>query len=108
LRSGVVAANKRYSAYSFRRATIAYRWHPLFGRTLQVSYNRRGNKDLTCIYTEERPELARELPNWMFDERYCADMTLGPPQVSIEALNALAATLSTGGKLGKRGAGDRG
>jgi hypothetical protein len=27
---------------------------------------------LTCIYTDERPDLCRELPNWMFDEGYCA------------------------------------
>ena len=54
--------------------------HPLFGRTLQVSHNRRG-KDLTCIYTDERPDLARELPNWMLDERYCAAMSLGSPQL---------------------------
>jgi hypothetical protein len=69
---------------------------------LQVSPNRRG-KDLTCIYTDERPDLARELPNWMFDESYCAGMILGPPQVSIEALNELAAILAAGGKSAKRG-----
>ena len=96
------AANKRHSAYSFRRATIAYPWHPLFGQTLQVSHNRRG-KDLTCIYTDERPDLARELPNWMFEEKYCAGMSLGPPQVSIEALNALAVLLTAGSKSAKRG-----
>jgi hypothetical protein len=96
-----IAANKRYSAYIFRRATIAYRWHLLFGRTLQVSYNWRG-KDLTCIYTDERPDLARELPNWMFDERYRAGMSLGPPQVSVEALSALAAVLAAGGKRRSR------
>jgi hypothetical protein len=69
---------------------------------LQVSRNRRG-KDLTCIYTDERPDLARELPNWMFDESYCAGMSLGPPQASIEALNELAAVLAAGGKSAKRG-----
>jgi hypothetical protein len=95
-------ANYRHSAYGFRKARIAYRWHPLFDRTLQVSRNRRG-KDLTCIYTDERPDLARELPNWMFDESYCAGMTSGPPQVSIEALNELAAVLAAGGKSSKRG-----
>ena len=77
----------------FVTATIAYRWHPLFGRTLQVSPFRRG-KDLTCIYTAERPDLSRELPNWMFDEAYCAGMTLGAPQISIEGLNELAAVLA--------------
>jgi hypothetical protein len=101
--SGRNGTNKRHSAYSFRRATIAYPWHPLFGRTLQVSRNRRG-KDLTCIYTDERPDLARELPNWMFDEKYCAGMSLGLPQVSIEALNALAVLLTAAGsESAKRG-----
>jgi hypothetical protein len=98
----VGAAIKRHSAYSFRQARIAYRWHPLFGRTLRVSCNRRG-KDLTCIYTDERPDLARELPNWMFDEKYCAGMSFGPPQVSIETLNALAAALEAGGNSAKLG-----
>jgi hypothetical protein len=69
---------------------------------LQVSRNRRG-QDLTCIYTDERPDLARELPNWMFDEKYCAGMSLGPPQVGIEALNALVTVLAAGGKSAKRG-----
>ncbi|HZZ22538.1 MAG TPA: hypothetical protein VFE60_08185 [Roseiarcus sp.] len=67
---------------------------------MQVSRNRRG-KDLTCIYTDERRDLARELPNWMFDESYCAGMSLGPPQVSIEALNELAVVLAAGGKSPK-------
>ena len=53
-------AHQRDSAYSLRCATIAYRWHPLFGRTLQVSPFRRG-KDLKCIYKDERPDLCREL-----------------------------------------------
>jgi hypothetical protein len=76
-----------------RQSTIAYRWHPLSGQTLQVSPHRRG-KDLTCIYTAECPGLSRELPNWMFDQAYCAGMTLGTPQVSLEGLNELAAVLA--------------
>ena len=84
----------RHSAYGFRFATIAYRWHPLFGRTLQVSPFRRG-KELTCIYTDERPGLSRELPNWMFDESYCAGMTLGQPEISIAGLNELASVLAS-------------
>ena len=104
--SAGVGANDRHSAYRFRSAMVAYRWHPLFGRTLQVSHNRRG-KDLTCIYTDERPDLGRELPNWMFDESYCAGMSVGPPQVSVEALNELAAVLATGGESAKRGSRSR-
>jgi hypothetical protein len=71
-----------------------------------VSRNRRG-KELTCIYTDERPDLARELPNWMFKEKHCASMSLGPPQVSIEALDALAALQAAGGKSAKRGSRSR-
>ena len=92
MRSADAAANKRHSAYSFRTARIAYPWHPLFGQTLQVSSHRRG-KDLQCIYTDERPDLSRELPTWMFDESYCAGMTLGEPQIGIEGLLKFAAAL---------------
>jgi hypothetical protein len=96
------AASHRHSAYGFRFATVAYRWHPLFGRTVQVSPFRRG-KALTCIYTQERPDLCRELPNWMFDEGYCVGMTLGPPQISIDGLGELAAVLAL---LGTRRSGN--
>ena len=99
-------ASQRHSAYSFRFATIAYRWHPLFGRTLQVSPFRRG-KALTCIYTHERPDLCRELPNWMFDQSYCAGMTLGPPEISLEGLNELAGVLTALGTNRKRSAQSR-
>src|SRR4029077_10207480 len=89
--------------YSLRYATIAYPWHPLFGRTLQVSPFRRG-KDLKCIYTDERPDLCRELPNWMFDEGYCASMALGAPEISINGLNELAAALRSFGENRTAGA----
>ena len=103
LSSEAPVANDRHSAYRFRLATIAYRWHPLFGRTLQVSPFRRG-KELTCIYVDERPDLCRELPNWMFDESYCSDMTLGQPEVSIEGLNELASVLALLSANRRRGA----
>jgi hypothetical protein len=101
--SAAGADNDRHSAYRFRFATIAYRWHPLFGRMLQVSPFRRG-KELTCIYTDERPDLCRELPNWMFDDSYCASMTLGQPEISIEGLNELATVVAMFGANRKRGA----
>ena len=91
--SVVGAASTRHSTYRLRHATIVYRWHPLFGRTLQVSPHRRG-KELTCIYTDERPGLSRELPNWMFDQSYCAGMTIGAPQIGLEGLVELSAVLS--------------
>jgi hypothetical protein len=86
--SATAAATTRHSTYSLRHSTIAYRWHPLAGQTLQVSPHRRG-KDLTCIYTAECPGFSRELPNWMLDQIYCGGMTLGAPQISVEGLTEL-------------------
>lgn len=53
---------------------------------MQVSPFRRG-KALTCIYTEERSDLFRERPNWMFDAGYCAGMTLGRYKRLVRANN---------------------
>ena len=99
--SAASGPNARHSAYSLRFARIAYPWHPLFGRSLQISPFRRG-KDLKCIYTEERPDLCRELPNWMFDEAYCGGMTLGPPEIGIEGLHDLGKLLASLRKTRKR------
>ncbi len=77
--------------------STAYPWHLLTGRTFQVFPYRRG-KGLRCVYTDERPDLCRELPNWMFDASYCVGMKLGSPEVSIEGLNQLAAVLAELGK----------
>lgn len=95
--SVVGAASTRHSTYSLRHSTIAYRWHPLSGQTLQISPHRRG-KELTCIYTTERPGLSRELPNWMFDQADCAGMTLGAPQINLEGLTELVAVLAVLGE----------
>ena len=70
---------------------------------LQVSPFRRG-KGLTCIYTDERPDLCRELPNWMFDGSYCGSMTLGLPEISIEGLKELASVLASFSANRNRGA----
>src|ERR1700684_4365527 len=100
------AANARHSAYRLRSATMAYPWHPLAGRTLQVSPFRRG-KDLTCIYTDERPDLSRERPNWIFDASYCSVMKVGPPEISVDGLNELAAFLATLRKTRRKDASSR-
>ena len=70
---------------------------------MQVSPFRRG-KSLTCIYTDERPDLSRELPNWMFDQSYCASMALGLPEISIDGLNELTVVLASFGATHKQGA----
>jgi IS66 Orf2 like protein len=87
--SAARATNTRHSAYSLRSATIAYPWHPLFGRTLQVAPFRSG-KDLKCICTEEQRGFSREVPNWMFDESYCAGMALGSRRLVLRGLTNLS------------------
>ncbi|MCW1755038.1 hypothetical protein [Rhizobium acaciae] len=62
---------ERNIAHGFRFATVAYPWHPLFGSEVRVSPYRRG-KSLMSIYTDKRPDLSHELPNWMFDESSAA------------------------------------
>jgi hypothetical protein len=37
-------------------------------------------KALSFVYTQERPDLSRELPDWMLDQTYCVGMSLGSPQ----------------------------
>lgn len=87
--SAVAADNKRQFSFCGDRVSVA----------TAVQANPAGiavhGKDLTCIYTDERPDLCRELPNWMFDEGYCAGMTLGQPEISIEGLNEFAAVLAS-------------
>ncbi|MDL2403562.1 hypothetical protein [Rhizobium mayense] len=41
------------------------------------------------IFMHKRPDLSHELPNWVFDERCCSGMRLGPPEISIDGLNEL-------------------
>jgi hypothetical protein len=46
------------------------------------------------MYTDERPDFSRELPNWMFDDGYCCGMSIGTPEIRIEGLDELAAVLA--------------
>ncbi|WP_222403849.1 hypothetical protein [Rhizobium leguminosarum] len=39
-----------------------------------------------CIYTDQRPDLCRELPNWMFDQSYCTTIAIGLPEISFAGL----------------------
>lgn len=56
-----------------------------------VQRARRGADDVVLV--EERAGFLRELPAWMCDAAACAAMTLGPPAVSIDALQTLSAIL---------------
>src|SRR6185436_20603197 len=87
------ADTKHHSAYRLSFARIAYLWHPLNGRRLRIAQRaKRGTDEVLLV--EERAGFLRELPTWMCDAAACAAMTLGPPAVSIVALNALAVVLA--------------
>ena len=72
---------------------IEYPWHPLHGSTVPL-IRRTGRLGSEVAHVEVRRGLCRELPAWMLDASMCAAMSLGAPQVSIEALNELRSVLT--------------
>jgi len=60
---------------------------------------RTGRRGSEVVHVEIRPRVWRALPAWMTDASVCAAMSLGPPQLSIAALNELRAVLSDGSTL---------
>ena len=72
--------------------TVYYRWHPLFGQTLNVYKRRRGRtgERKVCELGDGR---TIAIPAWMLHPD-CAQMLLGPPQISLEALAELRRLLS--------------
>ena len=72
---------------------IEYPWHPLHGKKVPL-YRRAGRRGQQVVHVEVSDGLSRELPAWMFDAVACGRMTLGPPQASIAALNALSEVLA--------------
>lgn len=72
--------------------TVYYRWHPLFGQTLNVYKRRRGRTgERTVCELGDGRTIA--IPAWMLHPD-CAQMLLGPPQISLEALAELRRLLS--------------
>jgi hypothetical protein len=77
-------SNGAHAAHHFETVTVYYRWHPLFGRTLQVRKhmkNRRGEH----IFCELPDGTACSLPMWMFSPD-CTRFSLGRPVISVAAL----------------------
>jgi len=79
---------KRDSAYRLGFVVVEYRWHPLYGKRLRL-YRRTAHDGAAVVHVETSGTVSRELPAWMVDGVICAGMELGPPQVSITALNEL-------------------
>jgi len=65
--------------------TIHYRWHPFFGRSLDVirRVSRAGREFIHC----ELPDATiGQIPLWMTDASLCGAMTTGTPRASLGAL----------------------
>src|SRR3954471_10637815 len=80
-------SNQPHNAHDFETATVYYRWHPLFRRTLRV-HKRMKDRHGEHIFCELPDGTVCSLPSWMFAPE-CAQLALGPPVVSVEALATL-------------------
>ncbi|MGA3402117.1 MAG: recombinase family protein [Acetobacteraceae bacterium] len=72
---------------------VAYRWHPLHGERLRL-YQRTRRDGREILYLEVRAGVSREVPAWMCDAAACAAISVGPPEIGIDALNELRAVLT--------------
>jgi hypothetical protein len=84
---------KRDSTYRLGFVVVEYRWHPLYGKKLRL-LRRTAHSGAAVVHVETSRTVSRELPAWMVDGSVCRGMELGPPQVSIAALNDLRAVIA--------------
>lgn len=75
---------------------IHYRWHPLFGESLQIRRSHR-MPDGTRVYVCMLPDgTLSAIPAWMSDRERCLGCALSStPEVSLEALEELRTLLAT-------------
>src|SRR5712692_4522994 len=81
-----------HSTERVKDVTVHYRWHPLYGQMARVnrSVPFANGELLFC----ELPDGTRgTLPAWMTNAAACAVLTVGPPVVSIIALQELRVLL---------------
>ena len=69
-----------------------YRWHPLHGKRVRL-LRRTVHDGSAVVHVDVRRNVSRELPAWMVDPSVCCGMELGPPEVSLAALNELRSVL---------------
>jgi hypothetical protein len=85
--------SKRHSTYRSQLARIAYPRHPLHGEQFRVvQRSKRGGEKI--LYLEARAGTSREIPGWMCDAGACAALSVGKPQIGVEALNELRVVLT--------------
>ena len=80
-----------HNAHLFETVTVYYRWHPLFGQSLRVC-RRRWKNSTVCRLPDNTGRLC--IPSWMLSPE-CARFSLGPPQISVDALLQLRHLLSS-------------
>ena len=85
---------KPHSAYRLGFVVVEYRWHPLHGKRVRL-LRRTVHDGSAVVHVDVRGGVSRELPAWMVDASVCRGMEqLGPPEVSLAALNELRCVLS--------------
>ena len=72
--------------------TVHYRWHPLFGQSLRV-HRRVKTRNGEQIFCQLPDNTLCALPMWMFRAE-CAQLTVGPPVIAVEALCELRDVLT--------------
>jgi len=74
---------------------VHYRWHPWYGRTLQVLRSVSKQPETVLRVCEElKPTQPQEIPLWMVDSGICASMRFSEaPVVEGESLRALKSLL---------------
>jgi hypothetical protein len=80
--------SRGHSAHIGQEVEVHYRWHPYHGRRIRVQYS-EPRADGRVVHVEIEPGVVTVLPFWMLDAGPCAGMTLGVPQVSVDALREL-------------------
>ena len=80
-------ASQLHNAHHFQTVTVYYRWHPLYGQTLAV-WRRTRNRHGEHVFCRLPDDTLCALPVWMFDPA-CAESTLGPAVIAVDALSAL-------------------
>jgi hypothetical protein len=86
--------SRGHCAHIGQLATIHYRWHPLYGRSVRrILTERRTSGEVSHV--ELAPGNVIMVAAWKLDPITCASIKVGAPQVSLAALHNLHELLVT-------------
>lgn len=71
-----------------KHVKIYYRWHALFGQSLRL-HRLVSRFDGNFIHCELPDGSIGAFPSWMMDAEVCSRLSMGTPQLSLEALTDL-------------------